>query len=605
MEFSRIARGIAAFVAAFAGSCLCGAALAAGSADTGSARGLIVKLRESAGSGRAQALAVETAEAAASRAAERSERLRGVLAASGLPAVRLRAVGTGFQHLDFGHRLDRAEAERLAAQLRARPEVEWVVPNERERRLQATTPSDPLFPADAGGIGGQWWLFPASGSNQVDIDLRRRGVPGLQSAWATNNGSAATIAVAVLDTGITSHPDLDANVLPGRDFVSTVAYSGDGNGWDSDAHDPGDFVSAADRSANPTLFADCAETESSWHGTTIASILAALTDNSTDAAAVSWNGRVVPVRVAGKCGAEVADIVDGMRWAAGLPVVGDDGTTLPLNPNPARIVNISFGGSAACNAAYQETIDELRARDVLVVAAAGNEHGTPTRPASCNHVLGVTALNRDGFKASYANFGASVAIATVGGDPREIGTWGLQLGDTGLRALGNAGTQAPGSPISVRVYGTSFSAPIASGVAALMLAVNPALTVDQLIDGIKRSARPHVVAPRIAACSNDNPGRCVCTTSTCGAGILDAPQALAYAASPSSYVAPARTAEVIDNADVDAAVALGPDRPANAGSGSTGGSSSSGSGGGGALGGVWIAGLLCAVAALRRRAPQR
>lgn len=601
-ESSRIARRLAALVC----GCLCGAALAAGSADTGSARGLIVKLREGAGSGRAQALAVETAGASASRAAERSERLRGVLAASGLPAARLRAVGSGFQHLDFGRRLDRIEAERLAAQLRARPEVEWVVPNERERRLQATTPSDPLFPADAGGIGGQWWLFPASGSNQVDIDLRRRGVPGLQLAWTTNNGSAATIAVAVLDTGITSHPDLDAHVLPGRDFVATVAYSGDGNGWDGDAHDPGDFVSAADRSANPTLFADCAETESSWHGTTIASILAALTNNGTDAAAVSWNGRVVPVRVAGKCGAEVTDILDGMRWAAGLPVVSDDGTTLPLNPNPVRIVNISFGGSAACNAAYQETIDELRTHGVLVVAAAGNEHGTPTRPASCQHVLGVTALNRDGFKASYANFGSSVAIATVGGDPREIGAWGMQLGDTGLLALGNAGAQAPGAPASVRVYGTSFSAPVAAGVAALMLAVNPALTVDQLIDGIKRSARPHVVAPRIAACSNDNPGRCICTTSTCGAGILDAPQALAYAANPTGYVVPARTAEVIDNADVDAAVALGPDRPGNAGSGSSGGSSSPDSGGGGgALGGFWIVGLLCAVAALRRRAPLR
>lgn len=550
------------------------------------AHGFIVKLRESAPAAGPTELAAHVVS--------RGQRVREVLAATGLPEMQTRPVGGRFAHVHPGRALGPAEAEDVAARLRARPEVEWVVPNERERRLN--TPSDPLFPVDASGIGGQWWLFPAGGSDANDIEMRRRGVPGVQAAWSVTTGTPGAV-VAVLDTGLTAHPDLDGHVLPGRDFVSTVEYSGDGTGWDGDARDPGDGVTAAERAANPTLFADCPESESSWHGTTIAGMLAGLTDNGSFGAAISWDGRVVPVRVAGKCGAEVADILDGMRWAAGLPVVSAQGTTLPRNPNPARIVNVSFGGSSACNAAYQETIDELRAAGVLVVAAAGNENGAVVRPASCRGVLGVAALNRDGFKASYSNFGPSVGLATVGGDPREVGAWGMVLGDPGLLTLGNTGVQSPGSPTSVRAAGTSFAAPIVAGVAGLMLSVNPQLTVDQLIAGLKASARPHVLAPAMGACSDQNPGRCVCTTATCGAGILDAPQALAYAGQPDSYVAPHQTAQSIDNDDVATAVALGADLPPN---GADAASSPSSDSGGGAAGGPFGALLLAAIAALAR-----
>ena len=541
------------------------------------ARSLIVKLRDAPEHARAPAAADE-------------QRVRRVLADAGLTPARLRAFGRAASHVDLGRRLDGAEVARVVSRLRARPDVEWVVPNERERRLQV--PGDPLFASGPGG-SGQWWLFPAGGSNANDIESRRRGVPGVQAAWAIDTGAAAVV-MAVLDTGITAHPDLDARVLPGYDFVSTVEYANDGDGWDSDASDPGDGVSAADRSASPTLFADCEIDSSSWHGTSIAGVLAAAVDNGIGGAGIHWNGRVLPVRVAGKCGAEVADILDGMRWAAGLQVWDDRQRPVPLNPNPARIVNISFGGSAACNVAYQDTIDELRTHGVLVVAAAGNESGAVTRPANCRGVLGVAALNRDGFKSTYSNFGPQVAIATVGGDPRLLGNWGPALGDDGLLTTANAGVQAPASPSYGRDFGTSFAAPVAAGVAGLMLSVNPQLTVEQLLDGIGRSARPHVVVSRMSACSVQNPGRCQCDAGTCGAGILDAQQALRYALAPASYVAPARGAEVIDNADVDAAVASGPDRPAGIEAGSSGS-------GGGALDSPWLLALACAVVLLARR----
>jgi serine protease len=160
--------------------------------------------------------------------------------------------------------------------------------------------------------------------------------------------------------------------------------------------------------------------------------------------------------------------------------------------------------------------------------------------------------------------------------------------------------KAPGPPTYYYLYGTSFSTPIVTGVASLMLSVNPALTADQLIDGLRKSARPHVTSPLIAACSWDNPGRCICTTATCGAGILDAEQALLYAANPTTYVAPARIGAVIDNGDVVAAVARGPDRDPNPSSPTDPPASD---GGGGAMSGAWIA--LLALAALVLSAPRR
>ncbi len=559
---------------------------ASAAAAPASVNGLIVKLRE------------RPADAAAQDSAD--TRLDRVLRVAGMGA-HARHLGARSRHLDFGARLPREEAQRLALRLAESPEVEWVVPNERERRLDV--PQDPRFAASYQG-SGQWWLFPAGGSNANDIEERRRGVPGVQSAWQTSTGGANPV-VAVLDTGITAHADLTRSVLPGRDFVSTVEYANDGDGWDADASDPGDWVSAADR-ANAALFGDCEEADSSWHGTTIAGMLAADTNNGVGVAAINWSGRVLPVRVAGKCGADVADIIAGMRWAAGLQVLDAQGRAVPINPNPARVVNISFGGSAACNAAYQDAIDELAAHGVVVVAAAGNEHGAVTRPASCRGVVGVAALNRDGFKASYSNFGGAVKIATVGGDPRWYGDWGMLVGDDGLLSIGNNGKTQPGSAIYTREAGTSFAAPVVAGVIGLMLGVNPQLTVAQVIDGLQRSARPHVLAPKMAACSDRNPGRCVCSTATCGAGILDAAGALQYALAPGSYVAPNRQPEVVDNAEITAAVALGADRAANGGSES---SSSDGGGGGGALGFGWLAALALAVAALRpcrsRRARSR
>ena len=374
-------------------------------------------------------------------------------------------------------------------------------------------------------------------------------------------------------------------------------------------------MTAADRSGNPSAFKDCPDAPlSSWHGTTIAGQLAAVTNNGAGVAAAHWGALVVPVRVAGQCGAALSDIIDGMRWAAGLAVAG-----APVNPNPARIIVLSYGGADACNAAssdstvaatarlYIDTIAEVRRAGALVVVAAGNLRSAVGRPASCAGAFGVASLNREGYKSTYSNFGPQIALATPGGDGDTRGTCDAQLADTGIVSTGNLGDVQPGDAGYVAASGTSFAAPAVAAVAALMLSANPGLTVAELEDGLKRSARPHVKVPLLGNCSlTDNRGRCACTTSTCGAGMLDADQALRFAAAPATYTAPGVAAPTLADDRLRAcAVLLGRPVPVDPVPEPVPAPvpepvAEGGGGGGGAMSPLWVLLLGCAAAALRR-----
>jgi len=567
------------------------AALTAVGAQAAAPRGLIVELKDApAHAEPARDVTIQSARV--DPEAVQRERVQRVVAAAGLAsaaaahgAPALRPQGRAAHVLEFGRALSPAETDAMLARLRALPEVAWAEPNDREVAQQSTTPSDPFFP----GPGGQWWLQPVGGTDANSIEARLRGVPGVQRAWTWTTGSASA-PVAVLDTGITAHPELQGAWLPGIDVVSDAAMANDGDGRDADPTDPGDWVTEAERAHD--VFAGCDTHDSSWHGTIVGGILAARTDNNQGVAAVDWNARIVPVRVAGKCGAEVADIIDGMRWAAGLLVSSGRGW-LPRNAHPVRVINLSFGGSKPCSRAYQNAIDELHAHGVMVVAAAGNGQGAVTRPANCRGVVAVAALNRDGFKAHYSSFGPEVTLATVGGDDAG-GPSGALIADGGLLTLFNSGVTAAGDNIYARSFGTSFATPIVAGTAALMLSVNPGLTVDQLIRGLTVSTRPHVHSPWLASCSSANSASCLCTAATCGAGMLDAEQALFYARDPAGYVPPARSAEVLDNAELAAASQVPPQVAPGAPT-----ELEADASGAGALGPWWLLGLAAMLGALR------
>jgi serine protease len=158
---------------------------------------------------------------------------------------------------------------------------------------------------------------------------------------------------------------------------------------------------------------------------------------------------------------------------------------------------------------------------------------------------------------------------------------------------------------------------VVSAVAAQMLSLDPALGPADLVRGLQASARPHVQSALMAACSSDNPGRCLCTTGTCGAGILDADEALRWAqvaAAGQAYQAPSWPQVMIDSSELRAAVALGPDREATAGNSSgssTGGDSGGGGGGFGAaepacclLARAWASGRRRTPASAARRSPR-
>jgi serine protease len=460
------------------------------------------------------------------------------------------------------------EAARLLQGLQAHPAVQWVAPNVMERPQQVA-PNDPVYNSS------QWWLSAVPGTGS-------RGVPSIAQAWARATGSA--VNVAVVDTGLLrTHPDLTGTRFDtGYDLVTNDdGRAGDGDGPDADFSDPGD---GHNDSACPNRPAEA----SSWHGTSVASQIGALTQNGLGVAGINWQVRIISVRVARTCGALTANVVDGLRWAGGLSV-----PDVPPNPHPARIINLSFGSANTNCQPFQETLDELRSRGVLLIAAAGDDDGAVNRPARCLGALGVGALNRDGFKARYTSLGAEVGISTVGGDlPDQSASQdpvGAALSDTGIVMAGNDGTLAPGAHGYVIKSGTSFSAPVVAGVASLMLSVNPSLTLDQLVYGMQVTARTHVTtsgANSLQACAAGiSQGRCYCTRETCGAGILDAPAALTYASNPSAYgEAPAF--------GVAATPTPAPTTPATG---------SSSGGGGLFFTNAWLAlGLVLSVVALRR-----
>jgi serine protease len=482
-----------------AGSAVLASLLAVVPAAAQPARGLIVTLRSNdaaAGTGRDQPRQLR-------------ERVQAVAQDAALELRGQSQLSRNHHLLRFGRPLEGAALDAALRRVRLHPDVAYAEPDVLLKPA-ATLPNDTDF------VGGRQDHLkgPASFVAGVNLPL----------AWDRTTGNANGI-VAVLDTGIRAdHPDLAGRLLPGYDFVSEVEYANDGDGRDADPSDPGDWVSSADRSTQPALFGACAVANSTWHGTFIAGQIAAASNNGLGVAGVNWGNQVLPLRVSGKCGAFLSDILDAMRWAAGLHVDG-----VPDNPNRARVINLSFGGDVACTPSYQTVIDEVTAAGTLVVVAAGNESGTPRRPADCKGVLTVGSVQANGQKADYSNFGSAVGISAPGGT-------GVAGASTNIWSTTNLGTTGPGSNDYGYKRGTSFSTPLAAGVASLMLAINPALTPSQLIARIRSGARPHVAVGAAPTCGAAS-GVCNCTSSTCGAGLLDADGATALAYNPVPVIA--------------------------------------------------------------------
>ncbi|HEY5602724.1 MAG TPA: S8 family peptidase [Gammaproteobacteria bacterium] len=315
--------------------------------------------------------------------------------------------------------------------LRGRADVEYAAPNYLRQPLRE--PDDTHY--------GLQWNYP-----KINLPL----------AWDMTTG-VPEVVVAVIDSGVLNHPDLQASLLAGYDFISSTANSGDGDGIDNDPTDPGDSDGV---------------TASSFHGTHVAGTVAAVTDNATGVAGVAWNVKVLPLRACGKLGCTDYDVQQALLYAAGL--ANDSGEILD---QAVAVVNLSLGAPTSSTVAPPAYI-AVRNAGVIVVAAAGNESSTAlSAPAAYDGVVGVSAVDFASELAFYSNRGSTIDVAAPGGDMTAnlnsdaypdgiLSTMGWDL--SGTLELGYGFYQ-----------GTSMAAPHVAGVVALMKSVNPGMTPEQ------------------------------------------------------------------------------------------------------------------------------
>ncbi len=345
--------------------------------------------------------------------------------------------------------------------------------------LAAPRPNDPYF--------SDQWTF--SSENKYGMNVLR--------AWDFSRGKG--VVVAVIDGGFIGsryYPDFGARILPGYDFISDVSDARDGDGRDRDPTDPGDW---------------CDEDEfepSTWHGTSVASIIGATAGNRIATAGIAPQASIVFVRTSGACGfSDGDDIGDAILWAAGLPVPGT-----PLNEHPARIINISLGAvDSSCS--EQDAINQATLAGSIVVVAAGNNNQLADDDVytNCDNTISVAATDGSGVKSPYSDFGARVDIAAP------------TNGDNGCKddpaVLPYFDTERGPVSYSKKYFlcgsGTSFAAPLVSGALALAASFDPTTSSADLIELLllNVTAFGGTTASSVNSCL---------TLTACGPGIVSA-----------------------------------------------------------------------------------
>jgi subtilisin family serine protease len=341
--------------------------------------------------------------------------------------------------------LDDANADATAAKYSTLPEVEFAEANYAieldavELALPPIVPSDPRFDE-------QWALANSGqrgGKQGADISAMH--------AWLTTTGSDKVV-VAVLDSGVDyRHDDLAPNMW--KRPASVAPYQDAQLGTIDDE----DGFNAIDNESDPM--------DENGHGTHCAGIIGAEGGNNIGITGVNWKVRIMPLKFMNAGGfGTTKDAIEAINYVIDRKKAGVN----------VRIISASWGGTQRSRA-LEEVIRKAYENDILFVAAAGNSSvnndRNPHFPSSYPNVLSVAALDRNDQLASFSNYGVkSVAIAAPGVDI--LSTW-----------LGNEYEEKSG---------TSMATPVVAGVAALIVANNPRVSVDELKKRILASSDPIV-----------------------------------------------------------------------------------------------------------------
>lgn len=325
--------------------------------------------------------------------------------------------------MDAGDNLAQRKLKTLLALKRLQRHAEVETAGLNYRVQAAITPNDPFYSS------AQSWHY---------------GMINLPAAWDVSLGNG--VIVAVIDSGIRpNHPDLQGQLVQGINFLNL-----DDPFERFNVEDPGDGDGSL----------------SSFHGTHVAGTVAAASNNGSGVAGAAWNAKIMPLRVLGPNGGTSYDVLQAVRYAAGLP---NDSGILPSQP--ADVINLSLAGGGF-NGFDQALYNQVTESGIVVVAAAGNDSSsTPAYPASYQGVISVSAVTIGEFKAPYSNFGASIDIAAPGGDST-----------AGVVSTGADDTVSPIRETYTSLIGTSMATPHVSGTIALMKSIYPALTTADFGD---------------------------------------------------------------------------------------------------------------------------